>query len=87
MDLFESMNKRASYRGPFDTNPVAREALERIVRAGIDAPSGYNGKSTSFVIVNEPALVRRLASMIGDRPHLSSAPALIVVVRELVEVL
>ena len=39
MDLFEAVTKRHSYRGTFRVQPVPRSDLERIVQAGLQAPS------------------------------------------------
>ena len=55
--------KRHSYRGPFRDEPVPREHLRRIVEAGLLAPSGENAQTTTFVIVDDPAIVRAIASM------------------------
>ena len=59
MELFESIRRRHSYRGPFRDQPVRRADPERIVEAGIRAPSGRNAQTTSFVIVDDPELVPR----------------------------
>lgn len=64
MELFEAIEKRHSYRGAFLQRAVPRSDLERIVGAGIRAPSGYNGQSTSFVIVDDPGLLSRIASIL-----------------------
>ena len=63
MDVFDAIERRHSYRGAFEPGRLPRADLERIVAAGIRAPSGYNGQSTSFVIVDEPALLARLAEV------------------------
>ena len=53
MDVFEAIAKRHSYRGPFRDRAVPRADLERIVQAGLQAPSGKNAQTTSFVIVDD----------------------------------
>lgn len=63
MDLFDAINQRHSYRGPFLDRPVPREDLRRIVQAGIRAPSAKNAQTTTFVIVDDPALVQRIGRM------------------------
>ena len=35
MDVFEAIEKRYSYRGPFRDIPIPREHLRKIVEAGI----------------------------------------------------
>jgi len=79
MDLFEAIAKRHSYRGEFRDAPVPREDLRKIVRAGIQAPSGCNAQSTTFVIVDDPAVLAKLAGIL-DRPVVRAARAVIVCV-------
>ena len=45
MEFFDVIRKRASYRAAFQEDPVPREDLEKIVDAGIRAPSGKNAAS------------------------------------------
>jgi nitroreductase len=77
MDVFEAIRRRHSYRGGFERNPVPREHLEQIVQAGIRAPSGCNEQTTSFVIVDEPALVAGIAEVV-DAQVVRGAAAVIV---------
>ena len=52
-----------------------------IVDAGIRAPSGYNGQSTSFVVVDDPAILERVASILsGDA--VGTAAAIVFVVMD-----
>jgi nitroreductase len=82
MELHESINSRCSYRGAFQTGPVPREALREIVQAGIQAPSGNNAQTTSFVILDESGPLRRTLACIGNGPHLQTAPSAVVVVMD-----
>lgn len=77
MDLFEAIGLRHSYRGPFSEEPVPRYALQKIVQAGIQAPSGVNAQTTSFVIVDDPLLVRQIASMHAHNLAMQQARAFI----------
>ncbi len=81
MDVFEAIERRHSYRGAFASKPVPRADLERIVAAGIRAPSGYNGQSTSFVIVDDASLLARMADSTGSA-LIGGAPAAVVVVMD-----
>jgi nitroreductase len=78
MDLFEAIAKRHSYRGDFKPGPVPREDLKKIVQAGIQAPSGCNAQSTTFVIVDDPAVMDEVRKIV---PSVKS-PALIVCVAD-----
>ena len=67
MDVFEAIKKRHSYRGGFKDLPVPRSDLERIVEAGLCAPSGCNAQTTSFVIVDDPSLIAGIAAIAGKQ--------------------
>lgn len=77
MDLFEALEKRRSYRGPFQDRPVPREALRRILQAGLAAPSGRNMQTTSFVAVDDPDLVERIRAIPGGNQAVREARAYI----------
>lgn len=78
MDLFEAIKRRYSYRGAFHEQALPREDLERIVRAGLAAPSGKNAQTTTFVIVDDPELLERIHAMEGASKALQQARAIIV---------
>lgn len=77
MDLFEAIAQRHSYRGSYLNTPVPREHLRRIVQAGLQAPSGCNNQTTTFVIVDEPELLRAIGGMPKATVSLQQAKALI----------
>lgn len=79
MDLFDAIANRYSYRGQFTAAGVPRGDLEKIVQAGIQAPSGCNEQVVSFVIVDDPHLLDQIAEII-DKPVCRSAKAMIVCV-------
>jgi nitroreductase len=63
MDFFETVKKRYSYRGLFKDEIVPEKVLKQIVQAGLDAPSGKNMQTTSFVIVTDQHLLSKIGSM------------------------
>ncbi len=81
MDVFEAIEKRYSYRGEFTDAAVRRADLQRIVQAGIQAPSGMNEQVASFVIVDDPDMLGKLAKIL-DRPVANTAKAMIVCVTD-----
>ena len=81
MELFETIAKRYSYRGRFTDAPVPREDLQRIVQAGIQAPSAKNEQVVTFVIVDDPALLGQIAEIV-DKPVCRSAKAMIACVAD-----
>jgi len=82
MDLFDAIDRRYSYRGAFTEAAVPREDLERIVQAGIQAPSAKNEQVASFVVVDDPAVLGQLAQIIGKSPLCDTAKAMIVCVAD-----
>jgi len=78
MEFFETVINRHSYRGPFLDQPVDPDDLRKIVQAGLDAPSGKNEQTTCFVIVNDPALVSKIAPMHESNKAFQQAKAFIV---------
>ncbi|MCD6175940.1 MAG: nitroreductase family protein [Planctomycetes bacterium] len=78
MDLFKAIKKRHCYRGAFTDTSVPREDLEKIVQAGLDAPSGKNCQTTRFVVVDEPGLVGQIGQMHPDNKAVQQAKAFIV---------
>ena len=81
MDFFETVEKRASYRGAFADREIPEEDIRKIVTAGLCAPSGYNFQTTSFVIVRDGALRAKLAELLPT-PATKTAPVILVAVSE-----
>ena len=81
MDVFEAISKRHSYRGGFTDKPIPREDLEKIVRAGLLAPSGCNAQTTSFVIVNDANTLAAISSLF-EKTFVREAKAMIICVVE-----
>jgi nitroreductase len=77
MDLFEAITLRNSYRGPCRDQSVPREDLRRIVQAGLQAPSGKNAQTTTFIIVDDPDPLRQIDTMHPTNRALQKAKVLI----------
>lgn len=77
MDVFEAIRRRHSYRGTFRDRPVQREDLKRIVQAALQAPSGKNAQTTTFVIVDDPELVKQIGTMHTGNKAMQQAGAMI----------
>ena len=76
MDIFEAIESRHSYRGEYVDKRVPREDLQKIVQAGIPAPSGCNAQSTTFVIVDDADVMAKIREVVPVK-----SPALIACVR------
>jgi len=78
MNTMEAINSRHSYRGKYQTTPVPREDLIKIMQAGLAAPSGCNKQTTSLIAVDDPAVLEKLHRVI--KPSVGeTAPAVICV--------
>ena len=81
MDLFTAIEQRHCYRGGFTPDLIPRDHLRQIVQAGLQAPSGCNAQTTTFVIVDDPARLAEIAAIL-DRKPVREARALIVCIAE-----
>jgi nitroreductase len=78
MDLLEGIYTRRSVR-QYTDQPVEREQLIEIIKAGTWAPSGLNNQPWRFVIVREREARVKLAEFTKYRTVIESAPACIAV--------
>ena len=76
--FLDVISARRSYRGRYRGDRVPREDLERIMRAGLDAPSGCNRQTTSLLAVDDPDTLKKLRGVIQP-PAGETAPAMICV--------
>ena len=81
MDFFEAVAARGSYRGEFLEEAVPQADLEKILEAGLRAPSGYNNQTTTFLVVTDKALLSKIAEW-KPAPATSTAPVVIVALSE-----
>ena len=78
MNTLKTIAARASYRGAYKSDPVPRGHLTAILEAGCAAPSGCNKQTTSFIAVDDPALLDELKALVMPRIG-DTAPAWILV--------
>ena len=78
MDAIEAILNRHSYHGRYRPEPVPREDLTTILRAGLAAPSGCNKQTVSLIAVDDPNLLARLHAVIDPLVG-ETAPAMICV--------
>ncbi len=63
MDFFEVVRSRRSVR-QYLPGPVPRDVLERIVAAGVEAPSGCNLQLREYLIIDDPQLMDRIRPVV-----------------------
>jgi nitroreductase len=78
MDLFEAIANRHSVR-QYSTRPVEREVIEKIIAAGLLAPSACNIQPWDFVVVIDQAQRQRLAEVAEYGRFIATAPVFIAV--------
>jgi len=78
MDFFDVIRARRSVR-QYESEPVPREVLRRIVAAGVEAPSGCNMQLRQYLVVDDPALMDRLRPVSGA---MTGAPAAVFLLLE-----
>ena len=81
MNVMEAIINRHSYRGKYESVPVPREDLVRIMQAGLAAPSGCNKQTTSLIAVDDPETLKKLRGVINP-PVAETAPAIICVLTQ-----
>jgi nitroreductase len=86
MEFNEVIRKRRMVRN-YTTDPVPPDALDRIVDAGLRAPSAGNSQGFGFIVVTDPESRTAIAGLAGEddyvsrgfHPWISKAPAHIVI--------
>lgn len=62
MNTLETILTRRSTRS-YKSAPVERDKLEQIIEAGRHAPSGGNNQTNHFIVVQNPDVLQKLASL------------------------
>jgi len=77
MDIMAAIKTRRSVR-TYNSKKIERPALERIIEAGIWAPTACNRQGFRFIIVTEQDLKKRLVES-GAASFIANAPAGVIV--------
>jgi nitroreductase len=84
---FKEILKRRRMVRAYETEPIPRNAIERIVGTVLRAPSGGFSQGHRLLVVTEPGTRRRIAELFdeaasvaeGREPWISAAPVLVVI--------
>ncbi|RLP06595.1 nitroreductase family protein [Propionibacterium australiense] len=68
MEFYEAVHKRRSIR-QFEDRPIARETIERIVEAGLAAPSSNHQRRWQLVVLTEKDRIVELSRHIRNMPR------------------
>lgn len=84
MNLYELIQKRQSDR-KYDSRPVNRDMVIKCLESARLAPSACNSQPWKFVVVDEPELLKEMASAaagMGMNKFAAQAPVIVAVVLE-----
>ena len=70
----------------FENVPIHNADLEKIIRAGLEAPSGYNIQPWRFIVVHSPEMKQKLQAAAFGQPKVGEAGAVIVACGDLTAV-
>ena len=62
----------------YDSCPVEQEKLERILRAGMQAPSAMNRQPWEFLVVKNPEMIQKIAALTPYGKPAARAPMVLV---------
>ena len=74
MDFFEVIGKRYSHKEKFLPDAVPMECLEKIAKAGLDAPTGINSQCVRLIILPDRQAIKALSDLTPVK-GLLTAPA------------
>lgn len=80
--ILQNIMTRTSIRA-YKSDPVSEEIIQKIVRAGMAAPTARNLQPWKFVAITQPAKLAKLADKLPYAKMLKTAPAAIVVCGDL----
>jgi len=78
MDAFEAIRTLLAVRS-YQDRAVPDTVVRRIVEAGRLTGSGMNRQPWHFIVVRDPATLRRLGALASSGPYIAQAPLAIVV--------
>ena len=71
MDVMTAIKGRRSVRN-FTDEPIDKDTLLKLLEAAVWAPSGGNGQTWRFVVITEPAMLKKIKmfslGLLGDPP-------------------
>ena len=81
MEVFDCIRNRRTVR-EFRPDPIPEEVLSKILQAGRWAPSSSNSQPWHFVVVQDPATLKRLGEIATQGTFVANAPVVIAIVME-----
>ncbi len=79
MSVYDTIRTMLAVR-EYDARPLPEELVQRIVEAGRLTGSSMNGQPWHFVVVQDPATLRRIGELTVDGPYIAQASLAIAIV-------
>lgn len=78
MDVIDAIYQRRAVRD-FTAEPVAKDQIDQLINAAIQAPNAMDRQRWAFVVLRDPALLKRISeeaktltlSLMGSAPHMA----------------
>jgi nitroreductase len=80
-----ALNRRSIRK--YESTPIPHNDVRRILEIARSAPTAFNTQPTRFVVVQDPAVKSQLQAAAFGQPQVGSAPAVIVIVSDMENVL
>lgn len=78
MEIYEAIMTRRSVRD-FRSDPVGDEEIEKLLRAGMQAPSSKNERPWHFVVIDDPEVLHQIPEFHRNAQMLKYAPLAILI--------
>jgi nitroreductase len=78
MNIYEGIQKRRSIRS-YENRPVEKETIEKLLKAGMQAPSAGNQQPWEFIVVEDKETLEKLSSAHIYAGPIKNAPLGIIV--------
>jgi nitroreductase len=71
LDLYEAINNRRSVR-KFQTKPVEKEKLQRILEAGLKAPSNNHLRQWEFILIKDAEQRKKVTELVSKAKNITN---------------
>ncbi len=82
METLEAIKTRRSIR-KYKDEAISDDTLKELLEAGMSGPTGGNNKPWQFIVINDPAILRKISDVHSGAPFTPDAPLSILVCGDL----
>ncbi len=77
MEFYDVVNTRRSVRN-YKSDEIPEDVLNRVLDAARVAPSGSNRQPWKYVLVKDPGMRKKIATLSGGQPWIADAPIVVI---------